>query len=124
MTVDREQARRDARKIAEDLREALHASADAVDRLVAILLAELEQAARERDDAIEEKDGWMEEAKTYEERVKTLSAFYENAVTNVPALVEAAQNALSWIENYPLNLRDEFNDDWRAIAQALREALS
>jgi hypothetical protein len=47
---------------------------------------------------------------------------YEARLAKIPALIEAASNAKSWIENYPLNANDEA--DWIALTQELSEALA
>ncbi len=120
--TNREQTRRDAERVISDIEnvgystEEMYRFADAC----LALLAELKQAERQRDEWKDKAFDTLELLHTANDNCERMEA----RLVKVPALVEAANNAQTWIENYPLNLRDEFNDDWRAIADALREALA
>ena len=58
------------------------------------------------------------------EAAPVLAAFVERAAERETALGNAAADALSWIENFPMSAREDLRRDWVAVADALRDALS
>ncbi len=124
MTADREQTRRDAPAIrtyienagyevlalSDGSRTAMPMDTAPVIAELDALLAELEQAERERDEALQRVETRIEESGVYRvydeamERAQTAEARLES----VPALVEALERVLSWplpqgtVESYSL----------------------